>query len=168
MPRPPVSLLSFPGASRLISLGSWAVAEEPESQQSKRQGSGFLFQLWTGMSVPCALCNNWSHTNSTVSEPVHGVAELDISHTHTHTHTHTHILGYLGVWLCAQSCLILCNPMDCSPPGFSVSGIFQAGVLEWVSISFSRGSSRPRNWTCVSCVSCFGRWVLYHCNTWEY
>ena len=41
----------------------------------------------------------------------------------------------------AQSCLTLCNPMDCSLPGFSIRGIFQARVLEWVTISFPRGSS---------------------------
>ena len=41
----------------------------------------------------------------------------------------------------AQSCLTLCDPMDCSPPGSSVHGILQARVLEWVVISFSRGSS---------------------------
>ena len=45
----------------------------------------------------------------------------------------------------AQSCPTLCDPMDCSLPGFSVSGIFQATVLEWVAISFSRGSSQPRD-----------------------
>ena len=44
-----------------------------------------------------------------------------------------------------QSCLTLCDPMDCSLPGFSVHGIFQARVLEWVAISFSRGSSQPRD-----------------------
>ena len=38
----------------------------------------------------------------------------------------------------AQSCLILCDPMDCSPPGFSVHGIFQARIPEWVAISYSR------------------------------
>ena len=43
----------------------------------------------------------------------------------------------------AQSCLTLCNPMDCSLPGSSVHGIFQARVLEWVAILFCRGSSRP-------------------------
>ena len=48
--------------------------------------------------------------------------------------------------------------MDCSPPGSSVHGIFQARILEWVAISFSRGSSRPRDGTCVSCI---GRWILY-------
>ena len=50
----------------------------------------------------------------------------------------------------AQSCLTLCNPMDCSLPGFSVHRIFQARVLEWVAISFSRGSSQPRDWMRVS------------------
>ena len=50
----------------------------------------------------------------------------------------------------AQSCLTLCNPMDCSPPGSSVHGIFQAWILEWVAISFSRGSSWPRDQTLVS------------------
>ena len=41
----------------------------------------------------------------------------------------------------AQLCLTLCEPMDCSPPGWSSHGIFQARILEWVAISFSRGSS---------------------------
>ena len=43
--------------------------------------------------------------------------------------------------LVAQPCLTLCNPMDCSPPGSSVLGLLQARMLEWVTISFSRGSS---------------------------
>ena len=61
----------------------------------------------------------------------------------------------------AQWCPILCNPMDCSLPGSSVHGIFQARVLEWVAISFSRGSSRPRVWTPVSCIAggCFTIWA---------
>ena len=50
----------------------------------------------------------------------------------------------------AQSCPTLCYRMDCSLPGSSVHGIFQARVLEWVTISFSRGSSRPRDQTRVS------------------
>ena len=41
--------------------------------------------------------------------------------------------------------------MNCSPPGFSVPGVFQARILVWVAISFSRGSSPPRDWTQVSC-----------------
>ena len=53
----------------------------------------------------------------------------------------------------AQSCPTLCNPMDCSLSGFSVHGIFQARVLKWIVISFSKGSSRPRNRTLVSCIA---------------
>ena len=67
----------------------------------------------------------------------------------------------------AQSGPILCNPMDCSPPGFSVHGIFQARILEWIAISFSRGSSWPRDQTCVSYISCIGRQILHHWATWE-
>ena len=49
--------------------------------------------------------------------------------------------------------MILCDPMDCNLPGSSVHGIFQARVLEWVTISFSRGSSQPRDWTWVSRIA---------------
>src|SRR5574340_1783868 len=63
----------------------------------------------------------------------------------------------------AQSCPTLWDPMDCSPPGSSVYGIFQAGILEWVAISYSSGSSRPRNRNCV-CVSCISRRILYCCS----
>ena len=62
--------------------------------------------------------------------------------------------------LVAQSCLTLCSPMDCSPPGPSVHGVLQARILEWVAISFSRGSSEPRDRTGVSCNSCLGRRIL--------
>ena len=52
----------------------------------------------------------------------------------------------------SQSCLTLCDPMDCSLPDSSVHGIFQARVLEWIAISVSRGSSQPRDRTRVSCT----------------
>ena len=60
-----------------------------------------------------------------------------------------------------------CNPMDCSPLGSSVYGIFHASILELVAISYSRGSSQPRDLTQVFCTSCIGRWILYHWSTWE-
>ena len=66
-----------------------------------------------------------------------------------------------------QSCPTLCYPMDYSPLGSSVHGISQARILEWVAISYPRGSSRPRDWTHISCISCIGRWILYHWATWE-
>ena len=47
----------------------------------------------------------------------------------------------------------LCDPVDCSPPASTVRGILQARILEWVAISFSRGSSQPRDWIQVSCIA---------------
>ena len=58
-----------------------------------------------------------------------------------------------GGCVCAkslQSCLTLCNPMDCSPPDSFVHGILQAGILEWGAMPSSRDSPLPRDWTCSS------------------
>ena len=57
-----------------------------------------------------------------------------------------------------QACPTLCKPVDCSPPGSSVRGILQARILKWVAVSFSRGSSQPRNQTWVSYIC---RQILY-------
>ena len=62
--------------------------------------------------------------------------------SHTNLHSHQQCRSESEV---AQSCLTLCDPMDCSLPGCSVHGIFQARILEWDAISFSRRSSRPRD-----------------------
>ena len=62
----------------------------------------------------------------------------------------------IGLCACSQSCLTLCDPMDCSPPGSSVHGILQARTLQWVVMPSSRGSSQPRNQTRSSWVSCIG------------
>ena len=61
-----------------------------------------------------------------------------------------------------QLCWILCDPVDCRPPISSVHGILQARILERITMSFSRGSSRPRDQTHISCISCIGRQILYH------
>ena len=66
---------------------------------------------------------------------------------------------FFSLCICAkslQSCLPLCDPMECSPPGSSVHG----NPTEWVASS--RGSSQPRDWTRISLVSRTGRWVLCH------
>ena len=60
---------------------------------------------------------------------------------------------------CPQSRPVLCDFVDCCPPGSSVHGISQARILEWVAISFFRGDSQPRDPTHVSCI---GRHVLFH------
>ena len=61
--------------------------------------------------------------------------------------------GEIDILLVAQSCPILCNPMDCSTTGFSVHAILQAKILEWGAIPFSRESSWPKDWTRVSCIA---------------
>ena len=68
---------------------------------------------------------------------------------------------------CAQSCPTLCDPVGCSPPGSSVHGISQASILEWVAISFSRGSSRSKDWTHISCISCLAGGFFTTGATWE-
>ena len=61
--------------------------------------------------------------------------------------------------VCAQllSHVRLCNIRDCSPPDYSIHGMFQARIPEGVAIPLPRGSSQPRDQTCVSCL---GRWLL--------
>ena len=72
-------------------------------------------------------------------------------------------------WWCVrvQLCSVLCDSMDCSPPTSSIHGMFQARILEWVTFSSSRGSSRPMDPIHVSCISCMSRQILYHWATWE-
>ena len=73
------------------------------------------------------------------------------------------VLWDSGVRVCVcsvtHSCLTLCSPMVCSPPGSSVHGILQARILEWVAMPFSRGSSWPRGQAHTSCI---GTQVSYH------
>ena len=70
--------------------------------------------------------------------------------------------------LVTQSCPTLWNPMNCSPSGSSVHGSLQTRILEWVTISFSRGSSWPRNWTRVSHVAArlFTNWATREDDPW--
>ena len=80
-------------------------------------------------------------------------------------------VGCVCVWLCVQAQSLSLSdslqPQEFSPQGFSLPGVFQARILEWVVISYSSGSSWPRDGTHVSCISCIDRWILYHCGTWE-
>ena len=70
--------------------------------------------------------------------------------------------GFFHNWkvklLVTQSFWTLRDPMECSPPGSSVYGSFQARILVWFAIPFSRRSSHPRDRTCVSCI---GKQILY-------
>ena len=70
--------------------------------------------------------------------------------------------GHRGCWPIARSCAMPCDPTDCSPPGSPAHGIPQARIPDWVTTSFSRRSSQPRE-----DPACNGRWILYHWATWE-
>ena len=60
------------------------------------------------------------------------------------------------------------RPHGLKPTRLLCAWDFPARILEWVAISYFRGSSQPRNRNLISCVSCFGRWILYHCTTWKF
>ena len=101
----------------------------------------------------------------TDSAAVHGVAESQTWLTELNWTELNWILSwrfhhhYPSESVSCSVLLTLCNPMDFSPPGSFVHGIFQARILKWDAISFSRGSSWPRHWTWVSCMA--GRFFFY-------
>ena len=70
-------------------------------------------------------------------------------------------IGFL-LCVCAQPCATLCDPTDCSPPGSSVHGDFPGKNTGAGCHLLLPGSSRLRDWTCVSCISHTGRQILYH------
>ena len=81
--------------------------------------------------------------------------------------SHSSSCSWFSFYLCVcarsfQSCLTLCDPMDCSLPVSSVREILQARILKWVAFPFSRGSSQPRDQTPIFCVSCVGRRFFNH------
>ena len=122
----------------------------PRSERSPGEGNGKLLQY--------SCLQNFHAQRNLASYSPRGCKGLN-----TTEHTHTQSPGSI-IWLCVcvfvtQSCCILCNPVDCSLPGSSVHGILQARIPQWVAISSCRGSSRPRDRTCVSCI---GRLILYH------
>ena len=87
--------------------------------------------------------------------------ELEDVDIHSETDRERELILKMCV-LVTQSCLTLCDPVGCSPPGSSVPGILQARTLEWVTIPFSRGSSRPKDQTHVACIAgrCFTIWAI--------
>ena len=110
-------------------------------------------------SLTC--CRSWGCKELDTTEQLNNKKRINRSHSQLRGCTETGSLAFACGLSLAQMCLTLCDPMDCSPPGSSVHGITQVRILEWIAISFSRGSSQSRNWTCVSFI---GRWVLYLLN----
>ena len=107
-------------------------------------------------SISGHLHYKWSpalQANSLLTEPS-GKPEKNKLNSHTQSCASQHAKSL-------QSCPALWDSMECSPPGSSVHGIPQARILEWVDMPSSRGSSWPRDQTCVSYISFTGRQVLY-------
>ena len=105
--------------------------------------------------TPVFLPGEFHGQRSLVGYSPWGCKELEKTEQHSFTFTHTH---QADVKQCVhvkslRLCLTLCDPMDCSPPDFSVHGILQAGILEWGAMPSSRGSSRPRDQTRISYVT---------------
>ena len=101
--------------------------------------------------------------NTCLQRPLHSPFLPRPCPKHIHSLTSDNRLFMLACMLSHFSCVYLfCYPMDCGPPGSSVHGVLQARILEWVVISFSRGSSQPRDQTLSSYVSCTDRCALYH------
>ena len=133
---------------------------------SKRASLGQLFSCKEGAALELILFqkgNNIKKNFKSVSsilwaklcplKRIHCNSEPQYLHMWSNMHSGPSWCNQVKIWWCysrekerevAQSCLTLCDPMDCSLPGSSVQGILQARILEWVAISFSRGSSRPR------------------------
>ena len=93
---------------------------------------------WTFQGL-CSICSLLDYSSSTIHK------QNPIINSST--------FNAFSLVLVAQTCPTLCNPMNCSPPSFSVCEIFQTRILEWITISFSRGYSWPRDWTPVSWIA---------------
>ena len=128
-------------------------------------GFCFCFSVFNKcLAMLHGLWNLHSQTRNLTQSPKHWTARefpiLSLVFTSSNFHEPSrHITCWLQS-LCNRSEVkslsriqLFANPPDCSPPGFSVFGILQARILEWVAISFSRGSSRPRDRTHVSHIA---------------
>ena len=134
-------------------MSNWFVFHHIDTGFCKR---GFHFCLWLPGSRPSLYY--YVVCFKSYSQQLWSVYFSILFHTNT-------LLLYFSYLLYALTCVLShSDPMDGSPPGSSVHGIFQARILVQVDISFSRGCSWPRDQTPVSCT---GRQILYHCATWE-
>ena len=135
-----------------------------------RIGVQFLFCHWLGVQPPTGvsllgvfICEVrtemvprrlwWECSfNNSDSLAVVGLAEMIFVRGLAQCLAHDVVYSLSHVWL-------FFDPIDCSPLGSSVQGFSQARIVEWVAIFFSRGSSRPGDRTCLSCI---GQQILYH------
>ena len=124
-------------------------------------GSSVPFSRLHIYALICDICFSLSDFLLPVQQVLGSSTTLQWTQIHSFLWLIFHCIYVPVFCVCAQSCLTPCNPVNCTPPGSSVHEIFQARILEWVPISYSRGSSWPRDWTHTSCVSSIAGRVFY-------
>ena len=133
-------------------------------------GHCWVFQICWNIDCSTFTASSFRIWNSSTGIPSPPLALFLVMLSKAHLISHSRMSGsrcMITPWLwkkeseVSQSCPTLCGPVDCSLPGSSGHGILQARGLEWVAISFSRGSSQPRDWTRVSHIGgrCFNLWA---------
>ena len=162
---------------RLCLLMVWEVnvrSSLPVAQWSLREANGPVHLLdqvetaspWLPLLLLGELCHlgGGGHSQGTLKEDLcNNTAHKRCTPSLSLTRWLYHVgMIWCGGGLVTKSCPALCDAADCSLPGSSVHGILQARILEWVAISFSRGSSRPRNRTRVTCIAggFFADWAM--------
>ena len=124
--------------------------------------------VWVHLTQPLSLRILPQPQSSFCLQDFHSQLELSPSPRTTLILTEISLVTSGSLVLVAQLYQTLCDPVDCSRPGSSVPGILQARLLEWVAISLSKGSSRPRDWTQVSCIAggFFTNWAIREAPIW--
>ena len=154
--------LWLPGVLRMLKPCAEAYLDGEGNKQEK------VFPMWSSTKLHFLSCiNSDREINKTCPRSNRYTCYLEQNKYSVKLVAHSFKKLFKGLWntwyttVDAQSCPTLCDPLDCSPPGSSVHGISQARIQEWVAIFSSKGSSRPRDRTHISCISYTAGGFLY-------
>ena len=133
----------------IFSCSTWDLVPWPQIELASAALGGQSVSPWTTREVPPALTvMNCVSTGNACKRKNSGWMPLCLK---------TKLMAVCCCWVASVMCPTLCDSIDCSPPGSSVHRILQTRILEWVAMPSSRGSSWPKDRTCVSYISWTGR-----------